>query len=238
MRRTDEIVEVVKDWINERSLQPGDVLPSEKDLISYFGASRGSVREALRALQYQGLVTTKRGSRGGTEIARVSYDRTAEFLRGYLYFDELSWAQIYEARALIEPRAVRNVGAKLTQADFAALEETIKVTDEVTDGDLEAVRQAEIEFHAILARRADNPLLSFMARFINSVMSELTVSHNVVDPGGDAFHGDNVRAHRDILAALRRDDGDAVEALMARHIEEAGCFVCLQEHARGLSLKV
>jgi DNA-binding FadR family transcriptional regulator len=187
MTRTEEIVEVLKRWITDRSLQPGDALPTEKAMIAHFRASRSSVREALRALEYQGLIRTRRGAGGGTEIARVSYDRTADFLRGYLYFDEITWEQIYEARALLEPAIAREVVGRLEEDDFAALEATIRTGETGADGDMERLRQAEIEFHAILARRASNPILGFMARFLNSVMSDLTVSYNLIDPGGESF---------------------------------------------------
>lgn len=236
--KTEQIVDALKGWISDQELRPGDFLPTEKDLIAYFCASRGSVREALRALCHQGLIRMRRGQGGGPEIAQTNYERTAAFLRGYLYFDQLTWAQIYEARGLIEPGVARRVASRLTSEDFAALEATVAIGEGGAGGDKEALRQAEIEFHAILARRSDNPLLSFMARFINSVMSELTVTYNVIDPGGEVFHKANLVAHRQILDALRCGDGPEIEALMARHIEEAGCFVCAREHAHRVDLRL
>lgn len=230
-RKTDAIVSEVKRWIVSSEMQPGDPLPKEKDLIELFQASRGSVREALNALQYQGLIRIKQGARGGAVVASATYQRTAAFLRGYFYFNDLNWAQIYEVRRALEPVLAAEVTPLLTDEDFAALEESIAVCEAnmADEGDLVALRQAEIAFHTVLAQRCPNPLNTFICQFINDLMSELTVTRNIVDPGGEGFTRDNVRAHRAILAALRKRQTDKVKRLMEDHIHEAECFVCARE---------
>lgn len=230
-RKTDAIVNEIKRWIVSSEMQPGDPLPKERDLIELFQASRGSVREALNALQYQGLIQIKQGARGGAVIASASYQRTAAFLRGYFYFNDLTWAQIYDVRRAMEPVLAAEVTPLLTDEAFAALNDSIRICEANMgdDGDLVALRQAEIAFHTVLAKHCPNPLTTFVCQFINDLMTELTVTRNIVDPGGEDFTRDNVRAHRDILAALRQRDSAEVERLMRTHIHEAACFVCARE---------
>ena len=238
-RRTDEIVAAIKGWISAGRMRPGDALPNERALIAHFGAARGSVREALGALRHQGLVRTRRGARGGAEVAAVSYERTAAFLRGYLYFDDLTWEQIYALRAAIEPPIAREVTPQLDADDLTALERTIEAcVAREAEGDFEGLRQAEIAFHAILARRCGNPLMAFSARFVVDLMSEMTITRNIIDPGGDRFHAGNVAAHRALVAAFRAGDAERAERLMARHVEEAGCFVCAREGDRSVGLRL
>jgi len=230
-RKTDAIVNEIKRWIVSSEMRPGDPLPKERDLIDLFQASRGSVREALNALQYQGLIQIKQGARGGAVVASATYQRTAAFLRGYFYFNDLTWAQIYEVRRALEPVLAAEVAPLLTTEDFADLENSIRVCEANMgdSGDLVTLRQAEIAFHTVLAKRCPNPLTTFVCQFINELMTELTVSRNIVDPGGEDFTRDNVRAHRDILAALLGRDTATVERLMHDHIHEAECFVCARE---------
>ena len=59
------IAEVLKDWIAERGLKSGDRLPQERDLIGLFGVSKGTIREALKALDAQGIIKTRTGPGGG-----------------------------------------------------------------------------------------------------------------------------------------------------------------------------
>ena len=82
------IAEVLKDWIAERGLKPGDRLPQERDLISRFGVSKGTIREALKALDAQGIIKTRTGPGGGafiapvTESARSNYSGTISSSKG------------------------------------------------------------------------------------------------------------------------------------------------------------
>ncbi len=231
--KTDAIVAEIRRWIITQRLKPGDRLITEKELMETFQASRGSVREALKALQHQGLIRLKPGVNGGAEVASMSYARTSQFLRNHFYFQDLTWAQIYDLRRQLEPQLAVDVLPFLDADDYQALEETIRICEANMrpGGDRDALRHAEIDFHAVLARRCPNPLTRFICRFLNDLMGELTVTRNIVDPGGERFSADNVNAHRRLLEAMRAGDAAALERLMADHIEEAACFVCAREGA-------
>jgi GntR family transcriptional repressor for pyruvate dehydrogenase complex len=59
-----QVADQLRSLILGGDLSPGDRLPPESELIELFGVSRGTVREALRALASQGLITTSRGATG------------------------------------------------------------------------------------------------------------------------------------------------------------------------------
>ncbi len=61
IKRTDEIVNAIKETIMANNLIPGDRLPQEKELIEHYNASKSTVREALKSLEVQGLIKTKLG---------------------------------------------------------------------------------------------------------------------------------------------------------------------------------
>ena len=230
-RKTDAIISEIKRWIVSRRMRPGDPLPKERDLITLFQASRGSVREALNALQYQGLIRIKQGARGGAVVASASFERTADFLRGFFYFDDLTWAQIYEVRQAIEPVLAAQVTPLLTDGDLAELEGSIRACEaNMTEGGSPvSLRQAEIAFHGVLVKRCRNPLMTFVCRFIIGLMTELTVTRTAIDPEGERFARDTVRTHRAILAALRKRKPNEVKRLMRDHIQEAACFVSARD---------
>ena len=84
------IAEVLKDWIAERGLKPGDRLPQERDLIGLFGVSKGTIREALKALDAQGIIKTRTGPGGGAFISPVSESGALELLGNYFFLDRKS----------------------------------------------------------------------------------------------------------------------------------------------------
>ena len=63
LSRPTRVAEAIKDWVVEQGLHPGDRLPGEAMLIERFGMSKGTIREAMRLLQAQGLIETKTGPR-------------------------------------------------------------------------------------------------------------------------------------------------------------------------------
>src|SRR5215470_5024818 len=99
-KRGDLVVEEIKAWIAEQRLAPGDRLPKEDELQALFGVSKGTAREALKSLEVQGLVSVSTGPSGGATIGEVPLERTLQLLQNYLFFRELSVAQIYAVRRI------------------------------------------------------------------------------------------------------------------------------------------
>ena len=62
------VAEAIKEWIVEHDLKPGDRLPREPNLIRHFGMAKGTIREAMRILDAQGLVRTRTGPGGGVHV--------------------------------------------------------------------------------------------------------------------------------------------------------------------------
>ena len=81
--RPVRVAEAIKEWVVEKGLAPGDRLPGEAELIARFAMSKGTIREAMRLLQAQGLVVTKTGPGGGSFVGEVSQDRARALLANY-----------------------------------------------------------------------------------------------------------------------------------------------------------
>jgi DNA-binding transcriptional MocR family regulator len=128
-KRPVEISERLKDWIVEHDLKPGDRLPQERDLMDMFKASKSTVREALGALQTQGLVRTRTGPRGGAYIAELDGRRAMELLGNYFFFSQPTISDIYALRKLLEPEMAASLVGRLEDADFERLRATIRLYD-------------------------------------------------------------------------------------------------------------
>jgi len=71
-RRTESIEDAIKDMVVRHGLKPGDRLPQERELMETFGASKGTVREAVSALTSQGLVVSQRVLAAASSCRRSS----------------------------------------------------------------------------------------------------------------------------------------------------------------------
>jgi DNA-binding FadR family transcriptional regulator len=226
-KRSDLIAEEITAWIVSRDLGPGDKLPPEKSLIEIFGVSRGTMREALRALEVQGLVRLMTGPRGGGLIVEIPEERAMQFLCGYFYFRTLTIDDVYRVRCTLEPQLAVAVTGQLTEAHFRRLAELIDEAAIVprTAEQRRAQRSAELEFHNVIADACSNSWLAFVCRFMNRMLNDLIVFKKLYYAPHKEFAEANRCSHRDLVAAFRSEDREAARAIMQKHMEEAARFM-------------
>ena len=232
-KRGDLVAEEIKRWIAERNLQPGDKFPKESELQETFGVSKGTMREALKSLEVQELVTVNTGPGGGARVGEVHLDRTFQLLQNYLFFKDVTVHDIYAMRRIVEPELAAGAVAHLTEAQISALEHSIEQCAPHPADRAHALvqRQEDLHFHDILAHANPNPLLRLICQIINQMLRHLVVLGS--DPSGlqnQRLGETNVAAHRAVLSAVRARDAEAVRRLMLDHIIEAEQHV-LRLHA-------
>lgn len=106
--KTAEVVaHAIRTQIVRGEIAEGEALPSEAELMSQFGVSRPSLREAFRILESEKLIVVRRGSRGGARALRPDLTVAARYLGLLMQFEGVLLRDVFEARALIEPIAVR-----------------------------------------------------------------------------------------------------------------------------------
>ena len=228
-KRGDQVAELIKGWITDGRVRPGVRLSKEAELQQMFNVSRGSMRDALKALEVQGLVSLSTGPDGGATITRVPLARAFQALQNYLFFETISLEDIYAVRRALEPVLAAEATAHLTEDDLAALERSVEVCEPFVashEGALDQ-RHEDINFHDVLAAANPNAFLRFVCQIINQMLHNLViVAGNVTQEDYQEFGRANVAAHRAILEAARRRDADAVGQLMRAHMEQA------EEHLR------
>ncbi|MNC21809.1 transcriptional regulator NanR [compost metagenome] len=144
-------------------------------------------------------------------------------LRNYLHFQHLDGEQVYQLRKVIEVELAVSVMGKLSEADYAALQANIdfcSAPEDSEEGQREQ-RLAELEFHTLLADRCPNPLLRFMAVFLNDLLRDLVVLKKAYLPKRQQFAAANIAYHKQLLTALSASDEPAVRRLMHEHMCDA-----------------
>ncbi len=112
-----ETFEKIREIIQERNLQPGDRLPSERELTDLLHVGRSSVREALRAMELLGLIETRRGE--GTFIVDFRKHQLVELLSSFVFQRENADHDILEVKRIIETSGIYNLVFNRTYIDIS-----------------------------------------------------------------------------------------------------------------------
>jgi len=226
VKRSDQIVDSVKRWVALNRMQPGDRLPNERELMAQFECSKGTVREALKSLEVQGLVSIRTGPNGGAVLARVPYEKASELLRNFLHFEQPSGPDIYALRTLVEPEIAALATPRLTDDDLETLKSLIIrcEVDPRTFDERMAQRIAELDFHVLLAQRCGNAMFSFIGRFVNDMIRDLVIFKKSALPEQREFSCANLDYHKQLLEAFHQKDAEAARQLMEDHMLSAEHF--------------
>ncbi|MFC6760694.1 FadR/GntR family transcriptional regulator [Sulfitobacter porphyrae] len=229
--RPVQVADQIKRWVVERDMQKGDKLPNEAAMIAEFGVSKGTVREAMRILEAQGLIVTKTGPGGGSSVGEVSKDRAMSLLGNYFYFKDLSLSDIYEMRKLVEPALAACLVSNLSDETLAELREMAHRYPEPAQTAEEEKQQhiSSLAFHARLADAADNQLMGFLISFMARILSDLTVHRRLYATPNRELWERGRRHQIELVEALTRGDGPRAHAIMTSHMEGAERLMNAQE---------
>lgn len=226
-----QVADKIKDWVVEHGLKRGDRLPGEAELMERFGMAKGTIREAMRILEAQGLVKTRTGPGGGSFVHEVSKERARALLGNYFYFKNLTIADIYQLRSVLEPELAASLAGALDEAALEALSANIAEFDTpAADAEEDRARHiVSLRFHALLAAQSPNPFLGFLIDFMACMLSDLTVYRRLFDPPNTELWQRGRDYQTRLLDALRDGDAEAARAIMAEHMSTAWRLMEMQE---------
>jgi DNA-binding FadR family transcriptional regulator len=191
-----------------RGLVPGDRLAAEPTLMSYFGVSRGSLRETLRVLSFLGAIEVRSGPGGGARIAMPQPRVIGSALAMALQFRGATLRTVLEARAAMEPAMAGLAAAHRKDQDLAALDACLQRLDRAAG--TEAFQHENDRFHHLLAVAAGNEVLTLIVPALTWITTAVARDREPdIDPRSIA---DKSR----IAAAVRARDATAArEATIA-----------------------
>jgi GntR family transcriptional repressor for pyruvate dehydrogenase complex len=212
----EDVVARLEELIHREDLKPGELLPSERDLMAQFGVGRPAIREALFALSRMGLVEVANGER-----PRVS-NPTPKTLIG-----ELSGAarlmlsktegvhHFQEARMLFESALAEEAARTASRADALALERALQANRQAI-GDPARFQQTDVAFHLVVASIPRNPIyLALHEAIVEWLNEQRSVALRRLGVDELAF-----ASHRKIYEAIRDKDPDRARLAMRSHLEE------------------
>lgn len=210
-RLHEDIVQQFLSLIRGGSLQHGDRLPSERVLADQFNVSRSSVREALRSLELQGLVVSRRGS--GTFVNTDDINSAVALIASTLSSGADTLRDIFEMRHLLEPQIAFLAAQKVDTQELLQMEEILQEQGrQIARG--ETGVNADTDFHFALAVATHN---SAMVKVVSAVEDILRLSRDqsLQEPGRAQR---SLASHRQILEMLQVRDKHAARQAMEHHL--------------------
>lgn len=211
------VAEQIRAAIFSQSLPPGRRLPTEHELAAIFGVSRATVREALRSLAAENLITTKRGVAGGSSVAEPSVDRLAERLQLELGLvansSNVTYENFVELRSFIEIPAC-GLAAERRHEDELARLGLEGSGNGASVPEVQMYRRGR-DFHFAVVEMSHNSLLRIAAEPIFLVVQTSLDRERL----GPSFHAMVARQHRSIATAIAEQDSERASELMRAHLE-------------------
>ncbi|WP_306029463.1 FadR/GntR family transcriptional regulator [Stappia sp. MMSF_3263] len=226
-KRPDIIADKIREMIVAQGLAPGDRVPHDWLLPETHGASRGTLREALKVLEFQGLTTSKTGPGGGVFVSSVGAGQAIRLLDNLFLFQPPSIADIYAIRKELEPLLAASVAGKLSEEAFAALHETIRLYESEPQTAEEEYKQrlAELDFHLELARRTDNALLGFICIFLVSLLRDMTACRAIYREANPSLRETGLDYQIRLLRAIKAGDAERARRIMREHMIAAEAYM-------------
>jgi len=206
-----------------KKLQPGDKLPSERELAELLRVSRSSIRDAIRSLELMGMVEPRQGT--GTIVREISSDSLVNPLANALKRKGELIGELLDFRMMLEPQLAARAATRVSPDEISEMEEILgRQEKKLSEG--ESTIGEDSEFHYSIALASGN---SVVLKVLDTLMDLLRDSRE----RGLQVEGrqqKSLAGHRRILAALKRHDSDGAKATMRRHIEDIAEIVLKKEN--------
>ncbi|HVU68628.1 MAG TPA: FCD domain-containing protein, partial [Ktedonobacteraceae bacterium] len=201
------------DLIARRGLREGDVLPSEMSLAGEFGVSRQVIREALKAVQGQGVIEILNGR--GAVVRPVDHSALVVFFQRAVHLNQRTIIELIEVRKGIEIQSAMLAAERRTAAELTGLQELVARMDRCL-GDVEQYSELDLELHLALAAATHNAMLFHLISSLREVSRD-TILAGLRHRHGSAQLARVQQLHVLLLAAIERGDSAEAGRMMARH---------------------
>ncbi len=201
---------IIRDVIGD-GLKPGSLLPAERAMLEKYQTGRGTLREALRLLEFQGVISLKPGSHGGPVLQDPSASHLASTFVLLMQLKEVPFRSIVEVRSALEPVISRLAAQRIDESALVALAETI---EQMKGLEKDLFFEANKRFHAIIAWSSGNALFGYIVDSVLGILDGTTIGIDYPAHRRSAI----LNAHITIFEALKAHDPAAAETRMQDHI--------------------
>lgn len=218
---SNKLYERILEWFKQQlilgELKEGDVIPSERELAAQFGVSRVPVREALRILEYIGIISN---SPDGMVVQRVDIQILNLKVNFASTITMETLANLFEVRIFLESAAAYYAALRHTEDDLQNMRNSIRNMSNIIenqDADDEAIIRASHDFHLCVIAAAKNPVLENLYHNLYDLLEiskQYTMNRN-------SSSNASLMDHEAILYKIESGDADAASKYMKYHLNRA-----------------
>ena len=201
--------------INERGNVIGDRLPPERAMLEKYDVGRGTLRESLRFLELQGVITLKPGPGGGPVVVQPDASSLATSLTLLLQFSQAPFRTIAEARLGLEPMMSQLAAERMSEESLAALKESVENMHENL-GNQAIFLEENKRFHDVISHGSGNAMFGLLVDALLGILDGSAIGIDYPEPRRAAVH----KAHLHIYKTIEARDPSAAAEAMRDHIRE------------------
>ncbi|MFG6149209.1 FadR/GntR family transcriptional regulator [Halobacillus sp. B23F22_1] len=209
---SERVEEHLEASIRSHKFQPGEKLPSVRELCDLFGVGRSAVRDAITSLKGKGLVETRQGE--GTYVCRFD---TAKLLHQFLLLsNQQSIEELFQVRELLEPGMVKLAAQRRTSEDLQAMELAM---NEMKTKEGEGHEQSDYKFHLHIAEASGNQILYRLMDFISSSIKQSMVEFHCSIVSDPLILEEVIEQHELVFEKIKAGEAEPSSEAMLNHLE-------------------
>lgn len=206
--------------IADRELETGAPLPSERSMLEEYNVARGSLREALRFLEIQGVISIKTGPGGGPVVSRPESRHLASILAMLLQLEHTPFREVLEVRSVLEPILARRAAEQVDEERLALMRESIARMRDSLDSGAAFLAENSV-FHSHVAQAAGNQVFQLFNASVVWISDRTRLGVDFPDDYRERVCSE----HERIYEAIANRDGERAAAAMSLHVADFAAYL-------------
>lgn len=215
---SDKIIQQIKELISSGQLNPGDRLPSERQLSERFAVGRTHVRDALRKLEFYGILKTLPQS--GTVVAGFGINALEGLITDVLKLEGNDFHALVETRVLLETNSAKFAALRRSNDDILSISSALDKYEEAVRSGKNAVEE-DLLFHLKIAEASKNPVLKSLMLIVTP---DILTYFKENDVCGGIKPLSVLEEHHQILDYIIKQDALNAEESMREHLKDILTF--------------
>lgn len=215
---SDKIIKQIRRLITSGKLKSGDRLPSERNLAEKLGTGRAHVRDAIRKLEFYGILKTLPQS--GTLVSGIGLTALTGLISDVLKLEESDFSSLVETRVILEVNAAKYAAERRTDEDIIAIEKAMNAHKNKLEKKETAIEE-DLMFHITIAEASKNSVLKSLMLIITPDIVHNYVKYKVCD---DQTEFKTYQEHQKILEFIIDKNVDAAGKMMENHLKDVVDF--------------
>jgi len=196
--------------VRDQNLDPGTPLPSEVQMASSYNAGRSSIREALRILEVQGLITIKTGPGGGPSIIEPTTADTGKMLSLHMNMRGCTFGELGKARLEIDPILAFHAAQNASPTSIERMRDVVEMARLVSSSNNAEWARIASMFNSVIAAASGNSVLALVSGTLRAIYAERITSLTYTAKMRD----DAISRYRAIIDAIEKRDCKAAQKNM------------------------